>query len=257
MDTIDIGWPASKTLATRSFTIAGVSFAPGIADDDDVELVLRYVMQRVADEVEKPVGGQCSGFSFRANKNDSSVLSRHSGGVALDHNSLKHKNAVATVDSWEAAQIKAIHKILDDLDELCGVALGTRVVRWGGDYHHTPDSMHFEINVSPADLRDQAARLREKVEALMVTPDDERKIASIVDARIEAAIPGLVRAVLDAAVDEDSGVTVRRALRRAGKKNSELTDDIVRKVTMGLSAKLSAGEVRMQAEGEPAANPPA
>ena len=180
MSTTDNGWPASKTLATRPLVINGTEFVGGIADRDDVERVLRYALQRVADEVEAPVNPGCWGFSFRPNRNDPSALSRHSGGIAVDLNAPTNPNGVPTERTWTMPQILEIHWILDDLDRLCGLTAGDRVVRWGGDFNGTPDSMHFEVNVTPTQLPALAARLRDNTEALMVTDDDKQKITDIV-----------------------------------------------------------------------------
>lgn len=238
MASTDNGWFASKTLATRPFLIDGVAFVPGIVDNDDVDLVLRFVMQRIADRVEKPVAGWCWGFGFRPNRNDPSRLSRHSGGIAVDLNAPTNPNGIPTARTWEPWQIAAIHEVLDELDELCGELVGSRVVRWGGDFNGTPDSMHFEINRTPAELRSCAVRLRARVEALMVTEADEKKIRAIVtevvDARIEAATPAIVDAVLDAQVDDDPDLTIRRAMRRAGKPTTEIVEAIATAVASKL-----------------------
>jgi hypothetical protein len=130
------------------------------------------VLQRVADEVEQPVNPGCWGFAFRENRNDPNALSRHSGGIAVDHNAPAHPNGVPADHTFAGWQIETVHVILDDLDFLCGAPVGARVVRWGGDFNGTPDAMHFEVNVDPAELQTLAARLRNHLEDDMPAPKD-------------------------------------------------------------------------------------
>jgi hypothetical protein len=168
----DNGWPAAPDLTRRLFSISGAAFVGGIADDDDVELVLRYVLQRVADEVEAPVNPGCWGFAFRENRNDPNSLSRHSGGIAVDHNAPAHPNGVPTSSTFTQAEIDRIRRILADLDVLCGMSPGFGVVCWGGDFNGTPDAMHFEVDVDPLNLRVLAARARAQLEDDMPAPKD-------------------------------------------------------------------------------------
>jgi len=150
------GWYASPTLAIRPLIVAGEAFSPGVLDDDDVYEVLRYVAEELHARVEPIVRegwhpGDDWGFYFRDNKNNPDELSNHSSATAFDYNATRHPNGVPTWKTWTAEQIDEIHRILDEVDD---------VVRWGGDYTKTPDSMHFEINAGSAAVARVADRIR-------------------------------------------------------------------------------------------------
>jgi len=152
MPTSQNGWSASPDLRLRPLVVAGVAFVPGIRDDDDVATVLGYVLTQVHERVEPLRNPGCWGYSYRPNRNDPNSLSNHSSGTAVDANAPAHPNGVPTAQTFTAAQIAEVHAILAEVDG---------AVRWGGDYTHTPDSMHFEINTDPATLHQVAERLRE------------------------------------------------------------------------------------------------
>lgn len=143
MATSQNGWSASQNLHLRPLVVNGIGFAPGIRDDDDVEYVLRYFATEYAKRVEPLKNPGCWGFSYRADRNQASDLSNHSSGTAIDLNAPQHPNGVPTSRTFTKAQIDEVHKILAE----CHGAL-----RWGGDYTHTVDAMHVEVNVSPARL---------------------------------------------------------------------------------------------------------
>jgi hypothetical protein len=145
------GWPASPNLKRRSLTVGGVSVVGGIVDNPDVATVLGYVAEQFHTRVERLVNPGCWGFYFRANRNDPSSLSNHSSGTAIDLNAPKHPNGVPTGRTFSAKQVAEVHKILAEVDH---------VVRWGGDYTRTVDSMHFEIIGSAGSVARVAAKLR-------------------------------------------------------------------------------------------------
>ena len=146
------GWSASPDLPLRPLVVHGVAFVPGIRDDDDVATVLGYVLTQFHERVEQLHNPGCWGFSYRANRNNPTQLSNHSSGTAVDANAPAHPNGAPTARTFTPAQIAEVHKILAEVDH---------AVRWGGDYTHTPDSMHFEINTDPTTLHQVAARLQE------------------------------------------------------------------------------------------------
>lgn len=154
MATSQNGWPASQTLKRRDLVVNGATFVGGIVDNQNVYDVFHYLLTEYAKRVE-PLMTQpgCWGWYYRANRNDPTSLSNHSSGTAIDVNAPKHPNGVATSKTFTAKQIAEVHKILDELDG---------VVRWGGDYTHTVDAMHFEINVPPGHLQEIGAKLRKK-----------------------------------------------------------------------------------------------
>jgi hypothetical protein len=169
------GWSASPTLKLRPLVVNGVSFAPGIRDDDDVAYVLRYFAEQYAARVE-PLRSGCWGFSYRADRNQASDLSNHASATAIDLNAPQHPNDVPTARTFSAKQIAEVHQILSE----CHGAL-----RWGGDYTHTVDAMHVEVNVSPARLREIVAQMQADARQV-ATPARPAKVQKAID-KLEAA----------------------------------------------------------------------
>lgn len=154
------GWPAaqdSRLIDVQPFAAAGVSFPAGVRGGD-VAYVLGYVARQFHLRVQK-LGKGCWGYAYRANRNDPNALSNHSSATALDINAPLHPNGKA--GTFTPKQVAAIHAILAEVEH---------AVRWGGDYRSTKDEMHFEINVSPAALKNIAARLRAKQRAAITNP---------------------------------------------------------------------------------------
>jgi hypothetical protein len=183
------GWSASDHLALRPLFVGGVPFSPGIRDDDDVETVLRYVIEQFAARVEPLRTPGCWGYSYRPNRNDPNSLSNHASGTAVDVNAPQHPNGVPTWRSFTPKQTAEVHRILLE---------ARSAVRWGGDYQKTADAMHFEINTDAATLHAVAEHLRGND----VTPDDIEKVAELAAEK-----------VLDAKVGKDD-TTVRQALNQ-------------------------------------------
>lgn len=200
MPTSQNGWSASASLDLRPFVVNGISFPPGIRDNADVETVLRYVVEQFAARVEPLINPGCWGFSYRENRNDPNALSNHASGTAVDVNAPKHPNGVPTSRTFTSAQISEVHQILAEV---------SNVVRWGGDYHGTPDAMHFEINASRASVDAIATHIRQKEEDAMQDADWV-KLRAIVREESAAAI----KAELDTPVQTKKGKrSVRQMLR--------------------------------------------
>lgn len=181
------GWQAGPAITLRPFVVNGVSFAPGIRDDDDVEAVLRYVLTQFDLRVEPLHSPGCWGFSYRPNRNDPNSLSNHASGTAVDANAPRHPNGVATTRTFTPAQVAEVHRILLEVRS---------AVRWGGDYHGTPDAMHFEINVDAASLRGVAEGLRGEIvdadqEARIVEESATAAAAKVLGSHVPGGAPGL------------------------------------------------------------------
>lgn len=159
------GWSAADRLPLRPLVVNGIAFSPGIRDDDDVETVLRYVVEQYAARVEPLVSPGCWGFFYRPNRNDPTSLSNHSSGTAIDVNAPQHPNGVPVSNTFTLRQRGTIRDILAEVDG---------AVRWGGDYIHTVDAMHFEINTDAAHLHTVAEKLRDD---MPLTDADIAKIA--------------------------------------------------------------------------------
>jgi hypothetical protein len=147
------GWTASPTLKTR--VIEPVKGCPlRVRDNNNVATVFDYLVvnfHRRVDDVTKPHPADDWGFSYRANANNPNELSCHASATAVDLDATEHPNGVAVYKTFNSAQIAEIHKILRELEG---------VIRWGGDYTHTVDGMHFEIIVPPGELQNIARRIR-------------------------------------------------------------------------------------------------
>lgn len=102
-------------------------------------------------EVVQPVAGKVLddwGFASRPIRGDAVTLSNHASGTAMDLNAMAH--SLGAVDTFTAKQERAIHARL----------LWMRgVIRWGGDYVHRKDEMHYEVVQNLAFCERRARRL--------------------------------------------------------------------------------------------------
>ena len=81
--------------------------------------------------------GDDYGWSYRKIRGSTTTYSNHASGTAMDLNATRHPLGTTAAHSFTQAQIDKIHK---RLKRYAGV------IRWGGDYVHRKDPMHFEIN---------------------------------------------------------------------------------------------------------------
>jgi hypothetical protein len=139
------------------FTAAGERFA---AANHDVAVVADNLITRFNAEVEPIKGDILDDWSYadRPVTGSTTTISNHASATAWDLNALKHPRGVK--GTFSAAKTRAVRQILADIVD----DAGHRVFRWGNDYVSSPiDSMHFEINVTRA----QVAQARVKLEAEM------------------------------------------------------------------------------------------
>lgn len=120
---------------------------PGGVKAGDVSTVLMYFAGEFHRRVQ-PLGEGCWGFNYRKNRNANN-LSCHSSGTAIDLNAPKHPNG--SRGTFTAAQVKTIRAILAEC---------SGVLRWGGDFHGTPDEMHVEVNANAAAVKKAADHIR-------------------------------------------------------------------------------------------------
>lgn len=148
------GWPASPVLPTMTIEpVRGTKLR--VAKNQNVADIFNYLcvnFHRRVDKINEPHPADDWGYSYRPNVNDPTELSNHSSGTAVDLDATEHPNGVPTQRTFTNQQIAEVHKILDELE-------GT--VRWGGDYTHTVDAMHFEINVPPGKLQSIGRKIRQ------------------------------------------------------------------------------------------------
>jgi hypothetical protein len=97
--------------------------------------------------------------------------SLHAYGIAVDIN--------WDTNPYGATKTDMPSGMVDEIEAIRTTA-GLPVWEWGGDWR-TPDTMHYEIAASPAELAAGIARTDPaKPGALIVTPDDAKQIRAIV-----------------------------------------------------------------------------
>ena len=102
---------------------------------------------------------------------DGKGYSLHAYGIAVDINWNTNPYGTTKTDMPRG--------MVDEIEAIRTTA-GPPVWEWGGDWR-TPDTMHYEIAASPAELAAGIARTDPaKPGALIVTPDDAKQIRAIV-----------------------------------------------------------------------------
>src|SRR5690606_33722441 len=146
MATSQNGYRANDRSLIASYSVPGGKIA---MRKGDVATVLSYVANRFHSEVEKLVWPGNWGYAERTIRGNSTTLSNHASGTAIDLNAPRHP--LGKVGTFSSAQRGRIQKILKD----CG-----GVVRWGGNYNGRKDEMHFEINAGTAAVAKVAKAIR-------------------------------------------------------------------------------------------------
>jgi hypothetical protein len=133
------GWPALEptdpTLHTWVVPAANGTFKLRLRQGSAGFLLAHYAMWH--SEVVQDVTGKVAddwGYANRLIRGSLSEVSNHGSGTAIDLNAAAH--VLGAVDTYSAHQEQLIH---DRLHWMHGA------IRWGGDYQHRKDEMHFEI----------------------------------------------------------------------------------------------------------------
>ena len=146
MATSQNGYRANDRSLIASYEIPGGKVA---LRKGDVATVLTYFAKRFHSEVEPLKWPGNWGYAERTIRGNSTTLSNHASGTAIDLNAPKHP--LGKVGTFSSAQRGRIRKILND----CG-----GVLRWGGDYRGRKDEMHVEINAGTAAVARVAKAIR-------------------------------------------------------------------------------------------------
>lgn len=169
MATSQNGWTAGQDRRAlgvdQEFSAGGVLIAGGVLAGD-VAAVLGYVAEQFHRRVERLVSGWCWGHAYRPIRGQTTGLSNHASGTAMDLNAPRHPQGRR--GTFSAAAVREIRSILAEVGG---------VVRWGGEWSGSSvDEMHFEITGSRAQVAAVAARLRGPKEDDMSLKDllDER-----------------------------------------------------------------------------------
>lgn len=137
------GWPASpdpKAIKIKSYLIPGTDIKVRVAEAAAPLLI--HFAQEFNERVEKIDKGELDdwGYAFRMVRGSEDSLSNHSSGSALDLNARRHPLGKRDTFTPEQREI---------LDELCK----KYALRGGYTYKNRPDDMHFEVNVSPGEVK--------------------------------------------------------------------------------------------------------
>lgn len=146
MATSQNGYRANDRSLIASYSVPGGKIA---MRKGDVATVLTYFAKRFHSEVEPLKWPGNWGYAERTIRGNSTTLSNHASGTAIDLNAPKHP--LGKVGTFSSAQRGRIRKILND----CG-----GVLRWGGDYSGRKDEMHVEINAGTAAVARVAKAIR-------------------------------------------------------------------------------------------------
>ncbi len=152
------GWPVLDRSQLVWFDAAGGRFAAASAD---VAYLAGYLIGRFNAVVESIAGPVLDDWSYADRKvtDSTTSISNHASATAWDLNALKHPRGVK--GTYTAAKTAAVRKILADIKD----DAGHLVFRWGNDYVNSPiDSMHFEINVTRAQVAQARARMENEME---------------------------------------------------------------------------------------------
>lgn len=139
------GWPASdepRTIGVESYQIPGTKVKVRVSKK--VAPLLINLCREFHERVEKLDDGQLDdwGYAYRAirGQEDAGNLSNHSSGTAVDLNARKHP--LGKRNTFTHEQEKVIREIAAKYG-----------CRWGGDYKNRADEMHFEIMLSPLEVK--------------------------------------------------------------------------------------------------------
>lgn len=153
------GWSANDRSVVASFTIPGSTRKIALRKGD-CSVVLLDIAGWVHANICRIDTGQLDdwGYAERTIRGNSTTLSNHASGTAIDLDALRHPLGVRGSWGQQAAAIRARLKLYEG------------ALRWGEDYTGRPDGMHFEINAGP----DLVARIAQKIRGGAPAPAPNR-----------------------------------------------------------------------------------
>jgi hypothetical protein len=143
------GWLASedrKALGIETFTVPGTKIRFACA-----KAVAPILVSFAKDfhELVEPIDiGQLDdwGYAFRMTRGSDKVLSNHSSGTAIDLNAIKHP--LGKSNTFNRDQSNTIKLLITKYG-----------LFWGGNYKKRKDEMHFEIALTPEQVKDKIKEL--------------------------------------------------------------------------------------------------
>jgi hypothetical protein len=151
VDVSQNGWPVLQTSDTVLWQVPGVArhlrLAPGAPG-----FLLTHLALWFHEQIEPLDTGAWDDWahSIRMVTGSTRSWSNHASGTAIDLNAQAHP--YGSRNTFEPRESRRIRR------RLKGAYRDT--IRWGGDYEHTPDEMHFEIAASRPEVVAAARRLR-------------------------------------------------------------------------------------------------
>ena len=143
------GWPASKDpaeIGIKSFKVPGTDLKIRCAKKAAPLLIgLASEFHETIEPIDKGTLDDW-GYAFRMIRGSTDSLSNHSSGTAIDLNATKHPLGKENTFSPEnAAKCIALAKKYG--------------CKWGGTYRNRKDGMHFEINLTPKQVKERIKTL--------------------------------------------------------------------------------------------------
>lgn len=145
------GWPASdepRTIGVESYLIPGTKTK--IRCSKKVAPLLINFCAEFNAEIEPIEGGALDdwGYNYRVirGSKDPGNLSNHASGTAVDLNAQKHP--LGKKGTFTPEQEKKIRLLAKKYG-----------LRWGGDYKNRADEQHFEVCLSPLEVKELITKL--------------------------------------------------------------------------------------------------
>jgi hypothetical protein len=151
-ETSQNGWPASKdpnAIHVKPFPVAGTALKLRCAEGcGPILAAFAAEFHTLVEPIDKGTLDDW-GYAYRPIRGQSTGLSNHSSGSAIDLNADKHP--LGKENTYTVAQ----RKVLDTLCKKYGL-------RAGYTYNHRKDDMHFEIVETPEEVKARIAKLKLK-----------------------------------------------------------------------------------------------
>ena len=138
METSYNGWPASKDQAEigiKSYPVPGTTIKLRCAEKVAPLLVGFAAEFHTLIEPIDAGGLDDWGYCYRMVRGETTKLSNHSSGTAIDLNATKHP--LGKVGTFEAGKVPMIRALAKKYG-----------LTWGGDYKSRADEMHFEVSLT-------------------------------------------------------------------------------------------------------------
>ena len=143
------GWTASKNpddIHVKSFPVEGTGLS--IRCQATAGIILAAFAAEFNKLVEKLEGHTLDdwGYAYRPVRGQTTGLSNHASGTAIDLNAIRHP--LGKANTFTGVQEIALNQLVKKYG-----------LRWGGNYKDRKDEMHFEIIETPAQVKIRIKKL--------------------------------------------------------------------------------------------------